>query len=259
MSLLHLSPGSLQNVVALQGSEIIRLKAALADAAQDIIALRNEIKELRHERSVLEHTPTDLQQPSYDGETLQPFDAARYGMPPRRYLRATLHSLGAPRPSAGLLNVRDETVRWEDAAYDSFSMIKPESRLAKNGTWQSCGNTKMRGSVEVLGRISGSYYYLGRYEACHDEALAPDEYASLSAQMQDTVLGWTCSKKNRARAQPMLMRGEVPLRRFFLRRESFNRTLYDRLLSPAPGQILVVAGIRAEHGESDDEDASERD
>lgn len=52
----------------------------------------------------------------------------------------------------------------------------------------------------------------------------------------------------------MLTRGEVPLRRFYLRRKGFNLELYEHLLSAAPSQALAVAGGSAEQDELDSED-----
>lgn len=57
----------------------------------------------------------------------------------------------------------------------------------------------------------------------------------------------------------MLMRGELPLRRFFLRRENFDRVLYERLLGTAPSPALALAEPSAEHGASNGEEGSDDD
>jgi len=238
----------------------MRLKAALVDAQQRISILKEEITGLKGGQAV---PPAEfvahLKPPSYDSITLSPVDNGRLSATVLRHFKNTLKTMGTPKPSRCVLSARSAAVRWEDDSYEVFSMIKPESRLLKKGGWTNVQNGKLRGTLEVLGELSGSHYYLGRYQATRDEAIAPDEFSTLPEPMQDVIVRWSCSKTDRPGVRLMLMRGELPLRRFFLRREGFDRMLYERLLSTAPSQALVLAGGSAEHDGSEGGEGSDDD
>ncbi|EKM58984.1 uncharacterized protein PHACADRAFT_169454 [Phanerochaete carnosa HHB-10118-sp] len=260
MSLQPVSAGVLQDVVALQGNEIIRLKAALADARQRISTLREEIAGLKGNQSVPSvDSKAGSKPPSYNDITLCPVDDGGLNAAALKHFKNILKSLGTPKPSRCVFNARSATVRWEDGRFEVFSIIKPESRLLKKGGWSDVHNSKLRGRLEVLGELSGNCYYLGRYQATHNEAVAPNEYPTLPKPMQDAILRWSCSKTHRSSVQLMLTKGELPLRRFFLRRESFDQVLYERLLGTAPSPALALAERSAEHGASDGEEGSDDD
>ncbi|GJE99424.1 hypothetical protein PsYK624_156860 [Phanerochaete sordida] len=257
MSLQAVSQDTLQDVVALQGNEIIRLKAALANAQERIICLQAEIAEISEEKETPAIKPNTLSHeesgtPSYDGVPLQSFDGARSGRNVEKYLKLTLTSMGCKKPAHRFLRISYDKVRWE-TGFDEFSLVKPEKRKTKWGSWHNCTNRKVRGSLHVIACLASGTFYLGCYQGRGEELLAAGEFTTLPQTVQETVLSWSTSRQHYAKVRTLLERGEVPLRRFVLRRSGFDHALYDSLLRPAPTQTAAMAGGSAGHGVSDSE------
>ncbi|KIP10565.1 hypothetical protein PHLGIDRAFT_125441 [Phlebiopsis gigantea 11061_1 CR5-6] len=278
------------DIVILQGQEIIRIRGLLETTEPRLDALQDENEQLRteHEQTLRELEDLRAQPPPESAIAEESGDQPirlvsprtvflnqaklpRYnnlqipafyvGRSPRKCLKylkqvrdtkSSQHTLGSDT-ILGYLRIalfRGGEEEWQHG-YNTCFIVRPESRRRRDGAWIATKLVRPQRSVQVISQIYGRWYYLGSYQCTEAVALDSSAYDLLSEQSKRGVLRFMAHGEFKDEARNRILEGEVRLTRIELHRVTFDE-MNQRL--------LVTAGVkRLDEAESDRSRASDDD
>jgi len=255
-----------EDIVLLQGQEIIRIRDLLQTSEPRFDALREENERLKteHEETLKEledlqsrpppeppAPPEPPQPPTIDEivKLVSPRAAFRnaqrlpaYGtfQIPAFYIgRSPRRCVNALKDRVGYLRViifRAGEERWLEQ-YSICIVVRPDKRRRRDGSWVDTKLLRPHRSVNVVASLFGRWYYLGTYQCAAVATLGAEVWEDLPEKSQRGVLRFMAHNDDRREARDGILRGDVGLHRIELRRVSFDEAVQDALVAVGKRQV----------------------
>lgn len=266
-----------EDIVLLQGQEIIRIRELLQNSEPRIEALQGENERLKTEHEEVVKELEDLRsrpppEPAAPPEPPKPpiiddivklvspraaFRNAQklpaYGtfqIPPFYMGRSPAKCLNALKDRVGYLRVvtlRGGEERWLEH-YNTCIVVRPDKRRRRDGSWVDTKLLRPHRTVNVVTSIFGRWYYLGTYQCAAVAALKTDVWDELPEKSQRGVLRFMAHNDDRRDAQDGIRRGEVGLHRIELHRVGFDEAVQGVLVAAGKSQADEAGESEGSYG-----------
>ncbi|GJE99427.1 hypothetical protein PsYK624_156890 [Phanerochaete sordida] len=257
-----------EDIVLLQGQEIIRIRDLLQSSEPRLEALREENERIQaeHEETVKEleelrsrpppEPPTPPEPPKpptiddivklvspraqfRNAQRLPAYGSFQIpaffvGRSPRRCVNALRNRVGYLR----VVVFRGGEERWLDH-FSTCIVVRPDKRRRRDGAWVDTKLLRPHRSVNVVASVFGRWYYLGTYQCAAVATLDAESWDDLPEKSQRGVLRFMAHNDDRREARDGILRGDVGLHRIELRRTGFDDAVQDSLVAAGQRQVEV--------------------